>query len=177
MIQVILGLGSNTSYKGTPPAVLLGSACAQLKKVLLSCVFSSVYRTKAMYVTGQNDFYNMCVRGFAEESVTPHSLLDTVHHIEALYGRDRDHELRFGPRPLDIDIELFGEMMVNDSALQIPHPRMHERAFVLIPLLEILSDSADADMRNIYTAYLKRLPDQGVQMYLPAKDFCIPCEV
>ena len=156
---------------------LLERACTQLKRVLTSCVFSSVYRTKAMYVTGQNDFYNMAVRGFTGESVTPHSLLDTVHRIEALCGRDREREMRFGPRPLDIDIELFGKTSVNDSTLQIPHPRMHERAFVLIPLLEILSDSADVDIRNTCTAYLEQLPDQGVRMCLPAEDFCIPSEV
>ncbi|HAH61794.1 MAG TPA: 2-amino-4-hydroxy-6-hydroxymethyldihydropteridine diphosphokinase, partial [Treponema sp.] len=131
MTQVILGLGSNTSFCGKTPVELLGCACAQLADVLSSCVFSSVYRTKAMYVTDQDDFYNMVVRGFADESVTPHSLLDEVHRIEALYGRNREKEQRFGPRPLDIDIEVFGNETVNDGTLQIPHPRMHERAFVL----------------------------------------------
>lgn len=176
MTRVILGLGSNTSFNGKTPVELLGCACAQLGKVLSSCVFSSVYRTKAMYVTDQDDFYNMVVLGFAGESVTPHSLLDEVHRIEALYGRNREEERRFGPRPLDIDIEVFGNETVSDGSLQIPHPRMHERAFVLIPLLEILPDSADVVMRNTYAAYLKRLPEQGVRMYLPAKDFVIPSE-
>lgn len=158
------------------PQDILGRACAQLRNVLRSCVFSSVYRTKALYVTEQNDFYNMVVRGSVEDMMTPHGLLDILHRIEALYGRDRDRETRFGPRPLDIDIEMFGNECVNDATLQIPHPRMHERAFVLIPLLEILSDSADADIRDTYTACLRRLPDQGVQMYLPAKDFIVPGE-
>jgi 2-amino-4-hydroxy-6-hydroxymethyldihydropteridine diphosphokinase len=176
MIQVILGLGSNTSFNGKTPVDLLSCACAELKNVLSSFVFSSVYRTKALYVTCQNDFYNMTVRGFADDSVSPHGLLDLIHQIESKYGRDRDREIRFGPRTLDIDIELFGDRIVNDSTLQIPHPRMHERAFVLIPLLEILSDTADVVIRNTYTAYLQRLPAQNVQMYLPAKDFSIPCE-
>ena len=176
MTQVILGLGSNTPSAGKSPADILGCACARLGTVLSQCRYSSVYRTKAMYVTDQEDFYNMVVRGFAGDSMTPHMLLDAVHEIEAAYGRDRSREVRFGPRPLDIDIELFGEKTVSDSTLQIPHPRMHERAFVLIPLLEILSDPADVVMRNTYAAYAKRLPEQGVQMYLPAKDLRIPRE-
>jgi 2-amino-4-hydroxy-6-hydroxymethyldihydropteridine diphosphokinase len=176
VIQVLLGLGSNTSYGGKTPVELLGCACACLKKILSPFVFSSVYRTKALYVTDQDDFYNMAVKGWVDDSVTPHSLLNSVNRIETLYGRDRNTERRFGPRPLDIDIELFGNETVHDETLQIPHPRMHERGFVLIPLLEILSGSADGNIRDTCAAYVKRLPDQGVQMYLPANNFVIPCE-
>jgi 2-amino-4-hydroxy-6-hydroxymethyldihydropteridine diphosphokinase len=172
----MLGLGSNTSYDGKTPVEILGCACACLKKIFSEFVFSSVYRTKALYVTDQDDFYNMVVKGCVDDSITPHNLLASVNGIEALYGRNRSTEKRFGPRPLDIDIELFGNETVQDETLQIPHPRMHERGFVLIPLLEILSGSADGSIRETYTAYVKRLPDQGVQMYLPANNFVIPCE-
>jgi 2-amino-4-hydroxy-6-hydroxymethyldihydropteridine diphosphokinase len=176
VIEVTLGLGSNTPFEGKTPVELLGCACARLEHVLSRLSFSSVYRTKALYVTAQEDFYNMAVRGFVSDDVTPHSLLEDIHRIEAEYGRDRNREIRFGPRPLDIDIELFGNAEVNDRDLVIPHPRMKERAFVLIPLLEILQESADVKERKSCEDALKRLPDQGVQLYVPAQEFVVSGE-
>lgn len=175
-IPVLLGLGSNISYAGKAPVNLLACACVRLMRILKTPVFSSIYKTKARYVTDQADFYNMAVRGFVGNNVTPHALLEEINKIEAEYGRDRSHEIRFGPRPLDIDIELFGNEIVNDADLVIPHPRMHERAFVLIPALEILTDSADLLYREKYAAELARLPDQGVELFMPFSGLNIPAK-
>lgn len=144
---------------------LLSIACEKLKSVLESVVCSSVYITKARYVTNQDDFYNMVVKGYVSDSMSPYDLLNIIHEIEAEGGRNRAKEIRFGPRSLDIDIEEFGDVVVSDEILQIPHPRIQERAFVLIPALEILDESSDYLLRKRYESFLKDLPEQGVSKY------------
>ncbi len=144
---------------------LLSIACEKLKSVLESVVCSSVYITKARYVTNQDDFYNMVVKGYVSDSMSPYDLLNIIHEIEAEGGRNREKEIRFGPRSLDIDIEEFGDIVVSDEILQIPHPRIQERAFVLIPALEILDESSDSLLRKRYESFLKDLPEQGVSKY------------
>lgn len=144
---------------------LLSIACEKLKSVLESVVCSSVYITKARYVTNQDDFYNMVVKGYVSDSMSPYDLLNIIHEIEAEGGRNRAKEIRFGPRSLDIDIEEFGDIVVSDEILQIPHPRIQERAFVLIPALEILNESSDYLLRKRYESFLKDLPEQGVSKY------------
>lgn len=175
MIPVVLGLGSNTIFNGLDSLHILAAACNELKNLFApyaeKMIISSVYRTKALYVTDQSDFYNMAVYCFVSDSCTPHSLLEKIHVIEARYGRDRSREIRFGPRPLDIDIELFGKRTVNEPDLQIPHPRLSERAFVLTPMLEILPVSADCVNRELFAGYLRRLPDQGVCLYMDSAQF------
>ncbi len=157
MKRVLLGLGSNKGFGDKSPLQLLQCACRELARLLDSPRFSSVYKTRAMYVENQDDFYNMAATGFVPDSMTAFELLKKVNEIEAKWGRDRSQEIRFGPRPLDIDIEIFGDQTINTPELQIPHPRIAERAFVLVPALEILTDSADVTTREKFTAYLKNL--------------------
>ena len=132
MISVLLGLGSNTQYEGFSSIELLSNACKKLSSVLESMICSSIYITKAQIVTDQDDFYNMVVKGFVPDSMTPYELLEIIHSIEAEGGRNRSKEIRFGPRSLDIDIEEFGDFSINTEKLQIPHPRMKEREFVAV---------------------------------------------
>ena len=157
MKRVLLGLGSNRSYNGKTPIELLDCAKKELMKVLENMRFSSVYKTKAMYVEDQEDFYNMAAVGYISDDFDSFNLLKIINDIEAKYGRNRDKEIRFGPRSLDIDIELFGNDKINAENLQIPHPRVEERAFVLIPAIEILTDSADELVRANYTKCLSEL--------------------
>lgn len=138
MTAVALGLGSNKNFSNLCPKEILGGAIFELSQILHAVKFSSVYRTKAMYVFDQEDFYNMVLVGFLDDGISAHDLLKKIHEIEAAFGRDRENEIRFGPRPLDIDIEFFGKRKIFGRDLQIPHPRLKERAFVLIPLLEVL---------------------------------------
>ena len=157
MKRVLLGLGSNKDFLGLSSIELLRKVCYELAIFLKNPVFSSIYITRAMYVKDQNDFYNMAVLGYIEDNVKPHDLLKKINDIESKYGRDRSKEIRFGPRSVDIDIELFGDETVNTPDLQIPHVRMEERAFVLIPSLEILNDSADVKIKEKYTQCLSKI--------------------
>lgn len=93
----------------------------------------------------------MVVCGYVDEHLSPGELLQKIHQIEAAYGRNRSREIRNGPRPLDIDIEFFGDDVINTADLQIPHPRIEERAFVVIPLLEILSKYSDIKMKKDFS--------------------------
>jgi 2-amino-4-hydroxy-6-hydroxymethyldihydropteridine diphosphokinase len=171
MRSVVLGLGSNAAWQGSDSIALLRAAVSRLDQVLTAVRWSSVYRTRPLYVTGQQDFYNMVVTGFCGGSDAPHRLLEEIHHIEASLGRDRSREIRNGSRSLDIDIEFYGNMRVQDTDLIIPHPRVTERGFVLIPLLEIFPESADCITRAECAALVQQLPDQGVVPFLPAENF------
>ena len=154
-----------------PPIDIVKAACAELHPLFVTFAVSSLYRTQALYIADQSDFYNMVVCGAVREGLTPHDLLAEIHKIEAKYGRNRKKEVRFGPRPLDIDIELFGDMEIDDEALTIPHPRMRERAFVLVPFLEILNRRARGDddrgevllLIKKYGADLEKLSDQRIE--------------
>ena len=168
MREATLGIGSNMPYRSMPPIDIVKAACAELRPLFVSFTASSIYRTQALYIADQSDFYNMVVQGAVREGLTPHALLAEIHKIEAKYGRNRKKEIRFGPRSLDIDIELFGDMEIDDEALTIPHPRMHERAFVLVPLFEILkhreSENDEASLLiKKYGEDLKRLSEQRIE--------------
>lgn len=178
MKEIILGLGSNKSYNGKSCVELLSDACHDLTTLLENVIVSSVYRTKAMYVTNQDDFYNMAVMGYVPEDYNPFLLLEEIHKIEAKYGRDREKEIRFGPRSLDIDIEVFGTDVINTPDLQIPHIRFEERAFVLIPMLELLEESSDDLLREKCEKCLAVLESAGatkdVEKCISSQDFHFP---
>lgn len=97
---------------------------------------SSLYRTAPMGNTNQPDFINAVVQ--METKLTPCRLLDALLEIECACGRMRTFPN--APRTLDLDILLFEDLQQSDAKLVLPHPRMHERAFVLQPLLEIAAD-------------------------------------
>ena len=164
MKTVVLGLGSNNTLGSMTSVEILAHAVGELSAVVKDIQKSSVYESDPMYVTDQNNFYNMVVRGGVSDDCSPYELLDFIHRIEAKYGRDRSKEIRFGPRTLDIDIEEFGSVVINDPDLILPHPRIHERQFVLLPLLEILKLSADRLVVEKYEKMLKLLPNQGVRL-------------
>ena len=171
MTDVILGVGSNRSWQGNDSIKILKKACDRLAACLSELTVSSVYRTKPMYVENQEDFYNMAVRGKVFDCVSPHKLLHTIHLIESSLGRDRSKEIRNGPRSIDIDIEIFGNQSVDTADLVIPHPRLNERAFVLIPMLELLKDSADFINRADYTLMAEKADRSGVEKILTSEDF------
>lgn len=97
---------------------------------------SHVYETKPVGLTDQPDFLNM-VAAF-DTSLTPTSLIRVTQSIERAHGRKRT--IRWGPRTLDLDILLYGDQTVCQDQLVVPHPRMTERAFVLLPLAELAPD-------------------------------------
>jgi 2-amino-4-hydroxy-6-hydroxymethyldihydropteridine diphosphokinase len=96
---------------------------------------SSDYRTPPWGVLDQPPFVNLCVR--VETTLTPRALLDRGQAVEASLGRRRDLERRWGPRRIDIDILAYDSLVLDEPGLVLPHPRLTERAFVVVPLVEI----------------------------------------
>ncbi|HEY1016229.1 MAG TPA: 2-amino-4-hydroxy-6-hydroxymethyldihydropteridine diphosphokinase, partial [Herpetosiphonaceae bacterium] len=129
MPAIYLALGSNQGDR----LALLGEALALLPPAVAVGACSPVYETAAAYVEDQPPFYN-CVVAAATE-LAPGALLAALKSIEHELGRRAGQ--RYGPRPIDLDILLYGDLILETPELTIPHPRMAERAFVLVPLLEI----------------------------------------
>ena len=159
MKKVILGLGSNRNYNGLTSLQILSKACASLSEILSFITLSSVYISKPMYYENQDDFYNMALSGFLDDAILPEVLLEIIHLIEKEFGRNREKEIRNGPRSLDIDIEYIEGLSLNTENLKIPHPKIKERAFVLVPVLEILDKTADEKLMEEFSSYLQNLPD------------------
>jgi 2-amino-4-hydroxy-6-hydroxymethyldihydropteridine diphosphokinase len=97
---------------------------------------SRLYRTPPWGMPDQPDFINAAVR--LETTLTPRELLDALLAIEARAGRMRG--ARNGPRILDLDLLLYGNRVINEPDIVVPHPRLHERAFVLLPLVDVAAD-------------------------------------
>ena len=129
----VLGLGSNKSFASFDSIQLLSRACDLLEPFFSDFTFSSVYRTKPMYVTDQDDFYTICIS--FDTDLKPLELLDLSQSIEAELHRVRT--IKNGPRTIDLDILLYGDEKIKSKRLIVPHERMFERAFVLIPLSEL----------------------------------------
>jgi 2-amino-4-hydroxy-6-hydroxymethyldihydropteridine diphosphokinase len=127
---------------------------------------SSDYRTPPWGVEDQPPFINLCIA--VETQVGPHALLDRAQDIERIFGRDRSQEQRWGPRTLDIDILAYDDLRLDEPDLTLPHPRLFERAFVLVPLAEIVPDRLIAGvrvedaLRNVDTTGIVRLPKRQV---------------
>ena len=96
---------------------------------------SADYRTPPWGVEDQPPFVNLCIA--VETGLTPHALLERAQAVELALGRDRAKEQRWGPRPVDIDLLAYDDMILKEPKLTLPHPRLFERAFVLVPLAEI----------------------------------------
>ena len=114
---------------------------------------SSVIETKAYGYTEQADFLNMAV--LMETDLIPHELLDVLHEIEA--ELDRVRLIHWGPRTIDLDIIFYGDLVLNDPDLIIPHADYRNRDFVLIPLREIVPDYADPVTGKTVREYAKNL--------------------
>ena len=131
MSSAYIGLGSNIG----DPVARLSSALEDLSRMpeTLLDARSSFYRSAPVGYPGQPDFVNAVVR--IETSLAPADLLEALLSIERAHGRER--RFRDAPRTLDLDLLLFEAQRIATASLTVPHPRMHQRAFVLQPLLEI----------------------------------------
>jgi 2-amino-4-hydroxy-6-hydroxymethyldihydropteridine diphosphokinase len=127
-----VALGANL---GDPLATLQAalSALAGIPATTLGTT-SSLYRTAPVGLRNQPDFVNAVAQ--LRTTLSPHQMLDALFDIEALFGRSRS--VPNAPRTLDLDLLLHGETILEEQFLTLPHPRMHLRAFVLVPLLEIV---------------------------------------
>ena len=123
---------------------------------------SSFYRTAPLGYTDQPDFVNAVIG--IDTAIAPSALLLALHDIEDRFGRVRS--IRDAPRTLDLDLLCYGERVIATATLEVPHPRLHERAFVLAPLAEIARDLAIPGQGRV-DQLLARLPDQGIERLPP----------
>jgi 2-amino-4-hydroxy-6-hydroxymethyldihydropteridine diphosphokinase len=126
---------------------------------------SSDYGTPPWGVTDQPAFINAVI--LVATSLEPHALLARAQSIEHALGRNRASEPRWGPRPIDIDVLTYGDIALHEPDLTLPHPRLFERAFVLVPLAEIASDRVVAGRRvrdalaAVKVSGIEKLPPLG----------------
>ena len=148
---------------------IIRSAVITLEIVLKELRCASIYETEPLYVTDQGRFLNTAVCGFfpgSEDVVSAKKLLSCVNAIEARFGRDRKNERRWGERLLDIDILLFGDLVVSEDELTIPHPRLNERRFALEPMLELLPDAVEPGTGNSYRNFFEQCIAQKVDKWV-----------
>ena len=126
-----LGLGSNLGDRDATLQAAVDALAARGIRVLRS---SSVYETEPVGGPSQPAYRNAVID--IETDLAPHALLDACLDVEAELGRVRSE--RWGPRTIDVDLLTCGDMRIADVRLTLPHPRMHERAFVLVPLAELM---------------------------------------
>ena len=106
---------------------------------------SADYRTPPWGVEDQAPFVNLCIA--VDTTLSPQDLLARAQNVERTLGRNRALEQRWGPRTADIDIIAYDDLTLEDGALTLPHPRLFERAFVLVPLAEIARDLSIGGVR------------------------------
>jgi len=171
MTSCHIALGANL---GQPEQTLCSAAdaIAALPGTRL-CARSSLYRSPAWGVSEQPDFLNAVV--MIDTDLTAPELLDALMQIEREHGRHRETEQRWGPRTLDLDILLYGEEVIDLPGLRVPHPHLHERAFVLIPLREIAPEIVIPGIGAVDDALLDILPLENPPLPItPAADWSPP---
>ncbi len=136
-VLACVGLGANL---GDPAETLL-AACERMARLPHTRLLrtSRLYRTPAWGIEAQPDFVNAVA--LLQTALEPVPLLQALLGLERDFGRDRSRELRWGPRTLDLDLLLYGDRVIDVAGLQVPHPRLHERAFALVPLLEVAPEA------------------------------------
>ena len=136
MAEALLGLGGNVGdVRTTLDAAVARFADGAAVKLRAR---SGDYRTPPWGVTDQPPFINCAIA--VETTLPPRDLLTRAQEVERALGRDRSREQRWGPRPIDIDLLAYDDLALNEPDLTLPHPRLFERAFVLVPLAEIMPE-------------------------------------
>lgn len=141
--EALLALGGNRGRVRTTLDRAIARLCDGIDVRLLAR--SSDYRTPPWGVKDQPPFINLCI--WVATTLTPSRLLERAQEVERSLGRDRETELRWGPRTVDIDILSYGNVTMDTPELTLPHPRLFERAFVLLPLAEMLPECEISGIR------------------------------
>jgi 2-amino-4-hydroxy-6-hydroxymethyldihydropteridine diphosphokinase len=136
MAEALIALGGNVGDVRETLSRAIAQFCDNDAVTLLAR--SSDYRTPPWGVEDQPPFVNCAIA--VSTSLSPHELLRRGQATERAFGRDRANERRWGPRTLDIDLIAYDDVTLNEPDLTLPHPRLFERAFVLVPLAEIVPD-------------------------------------
>jgi 2-amino-4-hydroxy-6-hydroxymethyldihydropteridine diphosphokinase len=136
MAEALVALGGNVGDVRDTLDRAIAAVCDGEEVCLLAR--SSDYRTPPWGVANQPPFVNLCIA--VETGLTPHALLARAQAVERALGRERSKERRWGPRPIDIDLLAYDDLALDSPDLTLPHPRLFERAFVLVPLAEIAAE-------------------------------------
>jgi 2-amino-4-hydroxy-6-hydroxymethyldihydropteridine diphosphokinase len=136
MAEALVALGGNVGDVRDTLDRAIAAFCDGEEVCLLAR--SSDYRTPPWGVANQPPFVNLCIA--VETGLTPHALLARAQAVERALGRERSKERRWGPRPIDIDLLAYDGLALDSPDLTLPHPRLFERAFVLVPLAEIAAE-------------------------------------
>ena len=157
MVTVYIGLGSNLAE----PVNQVHSAIVALRALERSefIIASSLYKSLPMGPANQPDYINAVV--CLDTQLEPLELLNALQKIEHVQGRQRQTE-RWGPRTLDLDVLLYGDKTINTEQLNVPHSGLHERSFVLYPLLEIAPELVIPGLGHI-SALVKNCSSTGLE--------------
>ncbi len=161
MAHALIALGGNIGDVRATFRKAIASICGMTQAALLAR--SSDYATPPWGDVDQAPFINACIE--IDTPLDPHALLFALQKIEAKFGRDRVKERRWGPRTLDLDLIAYDDVSIEKPELTLPHPRWFERAFVLVPLIEIAPDrliagrSVASALAKLSTEGIERLPD------------------
>ena len=154
---VYLALGTNL---GDRPANLR-AAIQALPPSIIHRQSSSIYETPPWGVEDQPAFLNMAVR--CETTLEPEALLKHIKQLEIQLGRQQSY--RWGPRLIDLDILFYDDLILNTAQLIIPHPRLHERAFVLVPLAEIAPDFIHPVLKKSIRELRANVNTEGIKLW------------
>ena len=154
---IYLALGSNLGDR----LAALQAALAALPPAVTVLDRSPVYATPPWGVTDQPAFLNMVIKG--ETRLAPAPLLAHLKHLETELGRLPS--IRYGPRLIDIDILFYGNLVLNTPGLILPHPRLHERAFVLVPLADLAAEFIHPVLGKPIRQLLAAVDTKGVKPY------------
>lgn len=158
MKTAYLGLGSNVGNREQHIQAALSKLAAPDLKVAR---VSSIYETEPVGFTAQRSFLNLVVE--IETELFPIQLLSRIAKIEQVLGRVRTIEN--GPRTLDIDILLYGRAIIHSAKLEVPHPRIAERRFVLAPLAELAPDLRHPVTHKTIRQMLEAAPAQAIRKW------------
>jgi 2-amino-4-hydroxy-6-hydroxymethyldihydropteridine diphosphokinase len=161
MAEALVGLGGNIGDVRATLDRAVAAFCDGTDVRLVAQ--SSDYATPPWGVEDQPTFVNRCI--VVASVLTPRALLDRALAIERTLGRDRSRERRWGPRAIDIDLLAYDDVAIEEPGLTLPHPRLLERAFVLVPLAEIVPERIVAGVR--VRDALARLDTRGIERLGP----------
>ena len=147
-----IGMGGNVASPVGAPETTLAKAAVRLESLGRVVARSSLYSTEPVGFAAQPRFVNAVVS--LETELEPQALLQALMGIEREFGRDRSAGIPNRPRTLDLDILLLGDLKIREPGLEVPHPRLGERAFVLVPLDEVASNVLDVSRQKTVTQLL-----------------------
>ena len=156
MSTAYIALGANLDDPGATLRAAFGALANLPDSKVVVC--SSLYRTAPIDCAPQPDFVNAVAA--LETKLPPESLLDALLDLESRFGRIRAE--KNGPRTLDLDLLLYDDQIIDLPRLTLPHPRLHLRAFVLLPLAEICPDDFALPGRGSLAAWLPAVSNQGI---------------